>query len=334
MRTRRTPASSRLLFVTSCFNEAENVEELYRRCRDAYETLKHNRPDCAELDFGMVFADNCSQDKTLEILEELAAEDPSIAILANAVNYGAEASAANALAFAEPGDLVIALNSDLQDPPEASAELIQQLLSRPDCDGVLAVKQSAQRSILLSFFRRLYYAALGYSTRLRLVPSGFHGFGAYRWEAIEDALHLWRSSNLNLRMCLANGCQSPQRFAYQQQERLRGVSSYRGLDYAKEAILAILSADSTASRLAFVLSGIGLILAMGVAALLLLNWLGGNSQYEPGLPTVMALILGSFAMQMLMIAVLSRQVEDLRMIGIRPRIRHQRIGRPRSIKES
>jgi hypothetical protein len=65
----------------------------------------------------------------------------------------------------------------------------------------------------------------------------------------------------------------------------------------------------------------GLISALTVAFLLLLNWVSGRSGYERGIPTVMALVLGSFSIQMLMFAVLSRQIEGLRFTGLRPRVR-------------
>jgi len=54
---------------------------------------------------------------------------------------------------------------------------------------------------------------------------------------------------------------------------------------------------------------------------LLANYLSGNSRYQGGVPTVMGLVLMSFAIQMLMFAVMSRQIESLRMSGFRPRVR-------------
>lgn len=322
------PSVSRLVFVSSCYNEEGNVHELHRRCRSVHQQIARNQQSAEPLDFAMVIADNCSHDGTLAALEQIASDDSAVLILANASNYGPEASVANALTHTRDSDLVVVLASDLQDPPELTLTMLQELEKTPGCDGVLAVKSRSSGSVPLRLCRRLYYLALGYSSRLHLVPSGFHGFGLYRHHALAEALELWRSTGWNLRLCLINGCQNTHSIRYRQAERSWGRTSYQGLGYPKEALMALLSADSTGSRLAFLLGSAGLLAAAGVGLFLLVNWLSGNSGYERGVPTVMALVLGSFAIQMLMIALLSLQVEELKLAGrLRPRVRHRTIGR-------
>ena len=74
-----------------------------------------------------------------------------------------------------------------------------------------------------------------------------------------------------------------------------------------------------------------MVLALVVGVVLLANYLTGNSQYLGGVPTVMGLVLMSFAIQMLMFAVMSRQSESLRMAGFRPRVRTRLIQGSRGI---
>ena len=88
-----------------------------------------------------------------------------------------------------------------------------------------------------------------------------------------------------------------------------------------EAARALLSADAAASRLALSIGSTGMVLALLVGVALLANYFSGNSQYQGGVPTVMGLVLASFGIQMLMFAVMSRQIESLRMSGFRPRVR-------------
>ena len=64
-----------------------------------------------------------------------------------------------------------------------------------------------------------------------------------------------------------------------------------------------------------------MVLALVVGVVLLTNYFSGKSQYQGGVPTVMGLVLMSFSIQMLMFAVMSRQIESLRMSGFRPRVR-------------
>jgi len=322
----------KLAYVTSAYNETLNLEELHRRCRLAWQSLAKEIESSTgnDLGFRMVIADNHSTDDSLATLQRIIASDPEVIGIANSANYGPDASFANALQHARDCDLVVLLCSDLQDPPELNVAMVQRLLREEQTDAVLAIKSRSAGGPLLRMARRGYYRALGISSRLQLVPSGFHGFGCYRCEVVEEVLRYSEESGLNLLMCMANACQSPARIEYRQADRTRGKSSYVGPAYVMEAARALLSADAAASRLALSIGSTGMVLALVVGVVLLANYFTGNSQYQGGVPTVMGLVLMSFAIQMLMFAVMSRQIESLRMSGFRPRMRTRLIQGSRS----
>jgi hypothetical protein len=310
-----------MAFVSSAYNEAENLEELHRRCRAAFAELQHVFANQWQLNFRFVVEDNRSTDHSLAVLSALSRHDQDVVALANQSNYGPEASVANALEHASDCDLIVMLCSDLQDPPEMAVTMGRTLLERSDLDAVLAVKAVSAGGPVLRLARQTYYKILGSLTRLQLVPSGFHGFGCYRRSALDDALQYWSQTDLNLRQCLANACQSSVLIDYVQPERLRGISSYRGWGYWPEALRAVISGDAAASRMALIVGSFGLLMALLIGGLLLINFLRGSSGYGGGVPTLMGLVLISFALQMLMFAVLSRQIESLRMGGFRPKVR-------------
>ena len=315
-----------LAFVSSAFNEEENLEELHRRCRAVHAELEREFRDRIDLRFRMLVADNGSEDGTLAVLMNLQRQDPALVVLAHRMNYGAEASGGNLIEHARMYDLSVCLCSDLQDPPEFAMPMVRALLEQQDLDAVLAVKKHSAGGPLMRLARRIYYGALGLSSRRAVVPSGFHGFGCYRQEVMEEATRLWNATDLNARQCLANACQSPLLIDYVQAERLRGASSYQGWGYWPEAVSSLLSGDAAASRLALMIGSIGLALALLVGVLLLVNFLRGSSGYEGGVPTVMGLVLMSFAIQMLMFGVLSRQIEALRMGGFRRKVLFRKLG--------
>ncbi len=314
-----------LAFVSSAFNEAENLEELHRRCRAVHAELQQEFADRLELQFRFVVADNGSTDSSLTVLEGLSRRDHDVHPLANRANYGPEASSVNALEQAAGCDLIVLLCSDLQDPPEVAATMVRTLLQQPEVDAVLAVKKRSAGGPLLQLARKIYYRILGYSSRLRMVPSGFHGFGCYRREVLGEALRYWSQTDLNCRQCLANASQSPLMMDYRQADRQRGASSYRSWGYWPEAMRSLVSGDAAASRIALLIGSGGLLLAVLVGVLLLANFLRGTSGYGGGIPTVMGLVLLSFAVQMLMFAVLSRQIEALRMGGFRTKVRFRQL---------
>ncbi|MEB3200466.1 MAG: glycosyltransferase [Synechococcaceae cyanobacterium] len=314
-----------LAFVSSAYNEAANLRELHQRCRLAHAQLQQRHAGQLQIAFRFVVADNCSQDDSLAVLQQIGSLDSEAILLANQANYGPEASVINALRQVSDAELIVLLCSDLQDPPELAVDMGDRLLQDEGLDAVLAIKQRSSGGPLLRLCRRLYYMILGYSSRFEAVPHGFHGFGCYRREVIQDTLSYLDSTDLNLRQCLINASRSPQLLPYAQADRQRGRSSYRGGGYWIEALRSLLSGDAAASRLALLIGGLGLLLAVLLSSLLLVNFLTGNSQYGGGIPTVMGLILSSFAIQMLMFAVLSRQIEALRSGGVRPRVRFRRL---------
>lgn len=315
-----------LAFVSSAYNEAENLEELYSRCRTVHAELQQEFADRVQLGFRFVVANNGSTDASLAVLEELASRDATVMALANRSNYGAEVSGVNALKQALDCDLIVGLCSDLQDPPELVLSMGRSLLEQPDLDAVLAVKKRSAGGALLRLARRAYYMVLSYSSRQGGVPSGFHGFGCYRSSVIGEAIRQWDRADLSFRQCLINACQSPILIHYVQAKRLRGISSYRGWGYWPEGLRHVISGDAAASRLALLIGSIGLLLALAVGLLLAVNFISGNSGYSRGVPTVMGLVLTSFALQMLMFSVLSRQIESLRMGGFRTKVRFRRLG--------
>ena len=57
--------------VTPCFNEEENVEELYEQVKAVFSQLPH-------LCYEHIFIDNASTDNTVSLLRTLAAKDKNI----------------------------------------------------------------------------------------------------------------------------------------------------------------------------------------------------------------------------------------------------------------
>ena len=68
-------ARNLITVVTACFNEEDNVREVYKRVRNTFHDIS--------LDYEHIFIDNASKDSTVEILREIAADDPNIKVIIN-----------------------------------------------------------------------------------------------------------------------------------------------------------------------------------------------------------------------------------------------------------
>ena len=80
-----------ITIITPCYNEVLNVREVHRRLMAVAEGLPEYR-------FVHLFIDNASTDGTVDVLREMAAEDPSVKVIVNARNLARAFANARVLA--------------------------------------------------------------------------------------------------------------------------------------------------------------------------------------------------------------------------------------------
>ena len=72
----------KISIVTPCYNEEENVAELYRQVKQQFDLM------VGKYEYEHIFIDNASTDKTVSVLKKLAVKDPNVKIIVNAMNFG------------------------------------------------------------------------------------------------------------------------------------------------------------------------------------------------------------------------------------------------------
>jgi polyisoprenyl-phosphate glycosyltransferase len=155
--------------VTPCYNEEGNVREVYERVRTLMLTLGKYR-------YEHIFIDNASRDTTFTILREIAAADSNVKVIRNARNFGHVRSPMHALLQAN-GDAVICLMSDLQDPPEVLAQLIEQW--EKGTPIVIAVKHQSREAAPMFLVRKFFYRLVNRLSDDIETYENFTGFGLY-----------------------------------------------------------------------------------------------------------------------------------------------------------
>ena len=157
-----------------CFNEANNIHELYSRIKSTIDPLKN-------YSFNIVFADNCSNDETKDLIEELIRKDSRVGLITNSSNFGFVRSSANIL-LAPDADANIFLMSDLQDPPELIRELVMRW-EESDSSVVFAVRRNSKENKFLFLIKKIYYKILSFMSDYKMVRDTT-GFGIYEREVI------------------------------------------------------------------------------------------------------------------------------------------------------
>ena len=96
--------------VVPCYNEAENLPELWQRLSAACRA-------CAGGAYEIVFVNDGSKDATWAVMNALAEQDPHIVAVNLSRNHGHQLALSAGLSFCS-GKRVFILDGDLQDPPE------------------------------------------------------------------------------------------------------------------------------------------------------------------------------------------------------------------------
>ncbi len=143
----------RISIVAPVYNEEDCLEEFYRRTRAVADALKE------EVEW--VFVDDGSTDRSPEILSDLHLKDPRVKVLSFSRNFGHQPAIKAGIDHAT-GDAVVTIDADLQDPPEAIAEMVAKWKEGYDVVYAVRIERKGE-----SFFKKAT-AALYYRLMKRL----------------------------------------------------------------------------------------------------------------------------------------------------------------------
>lgn len=155
---------------TTCYNEEENVLELYVKVKDQIEKLREKGYNCEH-----VFIDNASTDKTVSILREIAAKDPSVKVIVNAKNAGWARSFQYGITQIY-GDAVIYIEADQQTPPENILRFVEEW--EKGYKIVAGVKSSSTENRFMFLIRKVFYKLLKKFSDIDIIEN-FLGVGLY-----------------------------------------------------------------------------------------------------------------------------------------------------------
>lgn len=199
--------------VTPCYNESDNIEELYRRVIEAILPLEKT------YEFEIIVIDNHSTDDTVEKLRRMAAVDQRLKVIINTRNFGHIRSPYYGI-LQSRGEATVYLASDLQDPPELIAEFI-----RPWEMGfklVMAVKPYSQGNPIVHSVRRMCYRGFEKISGVPIIRDST-GFGLYD-KVVLDQLRKINDPYPFLRGLIAELGYPVKTIEFNQPRRLRGIT--------------------------------------------------------------------------------------------------------------
>jgi glycosyltransferase involved in cell wall biosynthesis len=296
----------RLISVISpCYNEEDNVEA----CYDAVRTLFETDAVLRNYDFEHIFADNSSNDRTVEKLRVIAARDPRVRIIVNARNYGPFRSTFNALRRARGDAVVPMLPVDLQDPPELIPEFVKRW--EQGFLRVYGIRTRRHEGFLMRFVRRRYYWVVNRFSNIE-IPENVAEFQIIDRQIL-DALLRFKDYYPYIRGMLANigFAKDSSSIEYTWRERRSGLSKNRLFNLIDQGLNGMISFTNAPMRVA-IFTGFGMAgLSFIYGTIQLIANLIDVTAAPPGIATLIVALFFLSGVQLALLGVLGEYISAI-----------------------
>ncbi len=294
--------------VSPCYNEQDNVEQLYLRTRETLAKFPQFR-------YEHIFIDNASTDNTVAILRNLAAQDENVKVIVNARNFGHLRSPQHAILEAK-GDAVAMLLSDLQDPPELIGDMIREW--EQGTLVIVGIKNTSEESGLMYKIRTLYYRTVASLTNVRVFEH-FTGFGLYDRTVIDILRSNFRDPYPYFRGMIAEIGLPYKTLYYNQKRRERGITKNNFYTLYDLAMLGITNLSKVPLRLVtftgFILALLSALIGTGYLFAKILFW----SRFDIGVAPVVVGLFFFGSVQLVALGVIGEYIGSIHtMVQNRP----------------
>ncbi|MCL4581099.1 dolichol monophosphate mannose synthase [Fusobacterium nucleatum YWH7199] len=215
-----------------CYNEEKNIQAIYEEIIKIFKNLP-------QFEFEIIFSDNASTDRSVEIIRNISSVDKRVKAIINSRNYGPGKSGTNCC-FRATGDCVVLLPCDLQDPPELISEFLKYWE-----EGWLVVwgqKKSSEENPILFKLRTIHYRLINF---LSNYPMYKHvtGFGIMDRKVLEEAKK-YKYSIIGLKTFIMEVGYKVKLVQYSQRKRKAGKSSYSVFKYFRTTLNLLFETSS------------------------------------------------------------------------------------------
>lgn len=286
----------KISILIPAYNEQEVLSHLYER-------LNKLAGETSDYDFELLFVNDGSRDRTLEIIKNYAEKDPRIAYINLSRNFGKETAMLAGLDHVT-GDATVIIDADLQDPPE----LIPQMLKywEEGYDDVYARRTSRKgESWLKKTTSSVFYRVLQHSTRIP-IQQDTGDFRLLDKRCVEALRQIRESQRYTKGMFSWIGYKKKE-IAYERDPRAAGETKWNYLKLLNFAIDGITSFTTSPLRISSVF-GVLVSFAAFIYILYLVIRTAVYGTDLAGYPSMMAVILFLGGIQLLSLGIIGEYV--------------------------
>lgn len=201
--------------VIPMYYEEDVANECYQKVKKVLSEIKGYNSE-------IIFVNDGSKDKTLEILENIAKDDKNVKVISFARNFGHQCAVTAGLKYVT-GDVVCIIDADLQDPPELIKGMVKKWEEGYE---VIYGKRKARKgeSFFKLFTAKMFYKTLNFFSDVE-IPKDTGDFRLVDRKVV-DTINSLPEHNKFLRGLFSWVGYKQYEFEYERNKRFAGETKY------------------------------------------------------------------------------------------------------------
>lgn len=287
----------KISLVIPMYYEELVVEECYRR-------VKENLLKIPDYDYEIVFVNDGSTDRTLELLEDIAKEDKNVKIISFSRNFGHQAAVTAGLKFVT-GDAVVIMDADLQDPPELIPDMLRLWEEGNEIIYGKRVSREGESAFKL-LTAKMFYKMLNSLSDVE-IPKDTGDFRLVDRKVVDTVNNL-PEHNKFLRGLFSWVGYKKYAYEYERKERFAGKTKYPLRKMLKLASDGIIGFSTKPLKLVGALGMVSILISIGILIYALVSYFSPNISISAGWTSLMVTITFFSGIQLMAIWLISEYI--------------------------
>ena len=286
---------SKVSVLIPAYNEELSLPELYSKLKEMMDSY-------AEYEWEILFVNDGSHDKTLEVIKFLRSQDERINFVDLSRNFGKEVAMLAGFDYAT-GDCLVIMDADLQHPPHLIPEMLKYW--EEGYDDVYAKRITrGKESLMRKYLSLLFYKLLQKTTRVEILPN----VGDFRLldRCCVNALKQMRESQRYTKGMYCWIGFRKKEIKFEQEDRVAGTSSFNFFSLLSLAVEGVTSFTVAPLRIS-TFAGIIVSLVAFIYMFIMFKTLIWGEVVQ-GFPTLMVVILFLGGIQLLSLGVIGEYI--------------------------
>lgn len=276
-------------------------EEVANEC---YERMKKVLIGIENYNYEIVFVNDGSKDKTLQILEEIALKDENVKIISFSRNFGHQCAVTAGLRYVS-GDVVCIIDADMQDPPELIPDMIKKWE-----EGYEVIygkrKERKGESLFKLFTAKMFYKTINFLSDVD-IPKDTGDFRVVDRKVV-DTINGMNEHNKFLRGMFSWVGYKQFAFEYERQERFAGKTKYPLKKMLKLASDGIVSFSTKPLRVIGAIGILSIIISFIILIYTLISFIFKFGGLTSGWTSIMVTVTFFSGVQLLSIWIISEYI--------------------------